>query len=104
VARGGDMGASESASVRSKENKPAVQQSLPAPAVRKLSYNDQRELQQLPALIEQAESKQQLLEAQIAEPDFYQGEHQAVQQVLRELGELQAGLESLYERWAELES
>jgi len=70
---------------------------------RKLSYKDQRELDSLPALIEQLELRQQALEEAVSRPDFYQGDHAAVQQTLAELGAVQAELESTVERWAELE-
>ncbi|KAA1189172.1 ATP-binding cassette domain-containing protein [Pseudohalioglobus sediminis] len=76
----------------------------PAPAKqRKLSYKDQRELDALPALIETLETRQRELEAQVAEPDFYQGEHTAVQQVLGDLAGVQEELEQAFERWSELE-
>ena len=69
-----------------------------------MSYKDQRELEQLPGLIERSEIRQAELEAQIAAADFYQGDHQQVQQVLGQLTSLQAELEILYQRWGELES
>jgi ATP-binding cassette subfamily F protein uup len=69
----------------------------------KLSYKDQRELAQLPLDIELAEQQLGALQAQIAQADFYQGERQAVAEVLAQLSALQEKLEQLYARWAELE-
>ena len=69
----------------------------------KLSYKDQRELDALPGLIEKLELRQRELEESMSHPDFYQGEHSAVQQVLDELTEVQEKLENAFERWAALE-
>ena len=69
----------------------------------KLSYKDQRELDALPGLIEKLEQRQLELEEAMSHPDFYQGEHAAVQQVLSELSDVQEKLENAFERWAALE-
>jgi ATP-binding cassette subfamily F protein uup len=70
---------------------------------RKLSYKVQRELEQLPGQIEELEARQAQLELQIGQPSFYQGEQQKIKQVLEQHGQLQAELETLYQRWGELE-
>jgi ATP-binding cassette subfamily F protein uup len=70
---------------------------------RKLGYKERRELQQLPQRIEALEQRQSALEAAIAEPGFYEGDHQRSAAVLEELAALQAELEAAYDRWAELE-
>ncbi len=72
--------------------------------VKKLSYKQQRELQQLPGLIEQLEAQQAEMERQIADPSFYQGERAQINQVLEQHGQLQAKLEALYLRWGDLEA
>ncbi len=104
VARGGSLRAQQ----RQSTAEPTVANVKPAGsavvAEKKLSYKDQRELEQLPGLIERSEIRQAELEAQIAAADFYQGDHQQVQQVLGQLTSLQAELEILYQRWGELES
>lgn len=82
----------------------AVTPAEPLSRNKKLSYKLQRELEQLPELIEQNESKASELESRIAAPDFYQGEHRQVEQVLQQLADTQAALEQLYERWGELDS
>ncbi|WP_116369103.1 ATP-binding cassette domain-containing protein [Parahaliea mediterranea] len=74
-----------------------------APARRKLSYKDQRELDSLPGKIEALEQRQGELEAAIADPGFYQQEREATEPVLEELGSVQAALEAAMERWMELE-
>ena len=70
----------------------------------KLSYNDQRELDGLPAEIETIEAGIAKLQQQIAAPDFYSGEADAIQQKLAELKNAEAHLEQRVERWSELET
>ncbi|MEO1895153.1 MAG: ATP-binding cassette domain-containing protein, partial [Methylococcales bacterium] len=70
---------------------------------KKLSYNDQRELAQLPATIEQLEAKQTELNNQINTPTFYQQDHDVVAQTLKALESMEGELEVSYARWDELE-
>ncbi len=70
---------------------------------KKLSYKFQRELDALPAQIEAAETLVETLEAECGAADFYQKDHETVSGKLAELGDAQAQLEALYDRWSELE-
>jgi ATP-binding cassette subfamily F protein uup len=70
----------------------------------KLSYKDQRELDQLPGEIEKLESGIATLQSQIADPSFYSQDNDNVQATLRELGSAEALLEQHIERWSELEN
>lgn len=70
---------------------------------KKLSYKFQRELDALPAQIEAAEALVETLEAECGAADFYQKDHETVSGKLAELGDAQAQLEALYDRWSELE-
>ena len=70
----------------------------------KLSYKDQRELDGLPAEIEEIEASIASLQATIAAPDFYTQTAELVQQELHKLSETEKLLEQRIERWAELES
>ena len=70
----------------------------------KLSYKDQRELDQLPAEIERIEADISALQAAIAEPAFYAQDAELVQQKLHELKLAEALLEQRIERWGELET
>jgi ATP-binding cassette subfamily F protein uup len=74
-----------------------------ATSPRKLSYKDQRELDALPALIEELEQQQGELEETIAKPEFYQGERDLIDATVQALADTQAKLEQAYERWGELE-
>ena len=70
---------------------------------RKLSYKEQRELDGLPAHIEDLEEKQAGLELEIASPDFYQQPADLVRKQLDNLEKLNSDLESAIERWSALE-
>ncbi len=70
----------------------------------KLSYKDQRELDQLPAEIESIENLVAELQQRIAAPDFYSQDTETVQKQLQELKDTEARLEQRIERWGELES
>lgn len=72
--------------------------------VRKLSYKLQRELEQLPLAIEKAETALQVLQTQTNEDGFYQRPHDKTAPVLAKLAEAQQALDSLYQRWEELEA
>jgi ATP-binding cassette subfamily F protein uup len=69
----------------------------------KLSYNLQRELEQLPGQIEALEQQLETLQAQIAEPSFYQKPFADTKPVLNDVAQLQASLDAATERWCELE-
>ena len=70
---------------------------------RKLSYQEQRELDGLPAHIEGLEEQQAGLELEIASPDFYQQPADLVRKQLDNLEKLNSDLESAIERWSALE-
>ena len=70
----------------------------------KLSYKDQRELDNLPAEIGQIEATIAALQATIAAPDFYAQDTVLVQQQLHKLSETEKLLEQRVERWGELET
>jgi len=75
-----------------------------SPKPRKLSYKEQRELDQLPAQIEQLETELAELQGLIAAPDFYQGETDTIKATLVQLEQRQHALEQAYARWEELEA
>ncbi|MCD4862723.1 ATP-binding cassette domain-containing protein [Pseudomonas sp. PLB05] len=74
-----------------------------APAKRKLSYKEQRELDALPGAIETAEIELEALQTAIADPGFYQLPAEVSRGKLARMEALQAELDRLIERWAELE-
>ena len=70
----------------------------------KLSYKDQRELDRLPAEIEQLEAEIADLQRTIAMPGFYERDTAMVQLTLRDLAGRETLLERRIDRWGELES
>jgi len=70
----------------------------------KLSYKDQRELEQLPTRIAALEMSISGLQQTISMPEFYAQDNAVVQQTLRDLADTEAQLEASVERWGELES
>ena len=75
----------------------------PAPARRKLGFKEQRELDQLPALIETLEAQVAAMTARIASPELYREGSDKVVAANQELSGLQARLDAAYARWNELE-
>jgi len=84
-------------------SKPIEEQRAQGPVgPRKLSYNEQRELDGLPGAIESVEIKLAALEKRISAPDFYAQPHELIQPVLDELAALQKELDERLERWTDL--
>jgi ATP-binding cassette subfamily F protein uup len=71
---------------------------------KKLSFNDQQELNKLPNEIEKLENKVTELEAKMADPEFYKQEHIKTAAVTDELQEINATLKTKYQRWEDLEA
>lgn len=74
-----------------------------APARRKLSYKEQRELDALPAQIEALELEQAALQEETATPEFYLRPAEETRTALARLEAIAAELDGLLERWAELD-
>jgi ATP-binding cassette subfamily F protein uup len=72
-------------------------------ARRKLSYKDQRELESLPARLEELEARKAALLAETQQPDFYSRPHAEVAAHMKQLADLDAQIETAFARWAELE-
>ena len=74
------------------------------PAKRKLSFKDARELEQLPAKIEQLEQDVEGLTAAMNDPAFYTRSSAEVTAHTQKLGKVQAELDAAYARWEELDA
>ena len=70
----------------------------------KLSYNEQRELAQLPSKIEQLEIAIADLQAQIGQSDFFNQPHDITGSILQSLSDKEAELEAVFDRWEQLEA
>ena len=70
----------------------------------KLSYKDQRALEQLPQQIEALETEVEQLHARLGEPALYQGPASELSSTQSRLAEVEIELQSCYERWEALEA
>ena len=70
---------------------------------RKLSFKDQRELDQLPARIEQLETEIAARGEAMNAPDFFKQDSAAITRANEAVAKLQSELETAYTRWAELD-
>ncbi len=86
--------------VEVKEVKPPVK----AKAEKKLSFKLQRELEALPATMEQLEQEVEVLQEKISAPEFYAQDQEKINLQLELLANKEQKLEVCFERWEELES
>ena len=70
----------------------------------RLSFKEKRELEQLPDRIAVIEAEQGALQAQLANPAFYQGPAEQIRGVQVRLAELDTELEAAMARWEALEA
>jgi ABC transport system ATP-binding/permease protein len=70
---------------------------------RKLSFKEKRELETLPARIEELEAAVQGLHDAMADPAFYRKDREAIAETNARLETLEAELAVVYRRWEELE-
>lgn len=89
--------------VPAREQKTAPAQSTATTEKKKLSYKEKRELEQLPARIEQLETEISKLQEQSVQSDFYKQEQSKVNEILQQLAQLEQELELCFERWEALE-
>jgi len=87
-----------------KPEKPAAQPPARTATKKKLSFKEQQELDKLPELISELETRQAELNRQISAPEFYKKDQTAVAKTLDELKQIDAKLEQVYKRWDELEA
>ncbi|QIM66995.1 ABC transporter ATP-binding protein [Mannheimia granulomatis] len=70
----------------------------------KLSYKDQRELDELPAKMEALEADIEALQAEVNSADFFAKDQTYTQAKLQQLADTELALEQAFERWEELEN
>lgn len=90
------------AAAKKGEEKTAPQADSTKP--RKLSYKDQRELDALPAKIEELETKLQQWHDKMAQPEFYQQDGKEIASAQEAVASIEAELATAYQRWEELEN
>ncbi|MEG9545833.1 ABC transporter ATP-binding protein [Mannheimia sp. HC-2023] len=70
----------------------------------KLSYKDQRELEELPAKMESLEAEIEALQSEVNSADFFAKDQTYTQAKLQQLADTEVALEKAFERWEELEN
>ena len=93
----------EKSESRTEENTPTNPASA-TKAAKKLSFNEQQELKNLPQEIEVLEKRIGELESLMSAPDFFKQEHKKTSAITDELQESQISLQAKYDRWEELEA
>jgi ATP-binding cassette subfamily F protein uup len=79
----------------------------PAPAVakpKKLSFKEQRELEQLPQLIADLEAEQASVSARLADPELYRKEPDQAQALNQRFAEIDNLLMDALQRWEAIEA
>ncbi len=87
-----------------KPDRPLKPEKTASSGRRRLSYREQKELEQLPNRIEACETELAALQARAADPAFYKQEGDAVNTTLQRLAALEQELEQIYARWEALEA
>ena len=84
---------------------PAAKAETKKPAAgKKLSYKDQRELEQLPVRIEKLEQEQAQLQASLADPELYRRDAATFKTLGARTKEVEFDLTQAYTRWEQLEA
>ncbi|MBB3223211.1 ATP-binding cassette domain-containing protein [Pseudoduganella umbonata] len=83
---------------------PAAAAEAPAAKARKLSFKEQRELDELPKVIAQLEVEQAELTAILADADFYKKTSAEAKRVNERIAAIEIELMTALERWEEIES
>lgn len=90
---------------QAKPSKPAKAKKRPVQErPRKLSFNQKRELAELPQRIEALEREQAELHQRVSDPDLYAKGGKAAAAISARLAELERELEEVFSRWEELEA
>ena len=94
----------ESAGKQPRKAQPPARENLrTSSGPRRLSFNEKRELEALPARIEALEAELKRLHLRMAEPDFFRGDPEAIRGATEDAEQLPEEIDRLLHRWAELE-
>ncbi len=92
------------AAARAPAERPATTEPRAKPATGKLSYKEQRELEQLPQAIEALEAEQRALAGAMAGPEYHKRGADALRRDAARAVEIEQQLETAFERWAALDA
>ncbi|MGZ5780569.1 MAG: ABC transporter ATP-binding protein, partial [Burkholderiaceae bacterium] len=81
-------------------------QDVPAASAKqkKLSYKEQREMEELPILIAKLEAEQKAISQQLADPDLYKQKPQEVRRLNQRFAEIDEQLMEALEKWEAIEA
>ena len=99
--------AAQAAAAKKAEPKKAEAPAAAAPAApkaKKLSFKEQRELEELPALIAKLEDEQAALNIALSDPDFYKKTPAEARRLNTRIAEIEDELLAALERWEAIES
>ena len=102
--------AATSANAARNEAKPAARAAaptavaVPVAKARKLSFKEQRDLDSLPALLEQLEQEQAQVTQRLADPGLYKASAADIQKLHARLAELDTALTQTLEKWEAIEA
>ena len=82
----------------------AAPAAAPAAKAKKLSFKEQRELEELPKLIAKLEDEQSALNITLSDPDFYKKTPGEAKRLNERIGQIEEELMMALERWEEIES
>ena len=99
-----EKAAAEKAAGEKPDAAPAPQPSREEPALKKLSYREQREFKELPARIEALEGEQGDLNATVQDARFYTKPADEIRASLARLEAIASELTAVYARWDELDA
>lgn len=103
-ARGQQASSCASRTLAAKKEPEAAKAETVKRASSKLSYNMQRELDQMPQRMETLEAAVEALQTQVSDASFFNQPHDVTQSVLEKLATAEQALEEAFERWEYLES
>ena len=90
-------------SVTPMPKKPAAAAPAPAAKPRRLTWNEQREWEQMEAKIVAAEEEVETLQSRVGDPSVI-ADHNAMHEACEKLSDAQHRVAALYDRWSELEA
>ncbi|WP_298636165.1 ATP-binding cassette domain-containing protein [uncultured Umboniibacter sp.] len=104
IRQGGTLSVAKQRPAKSAATKTPAETKPKAKPAKKLSYKVQRELEQLPGIIEALEAEIAELEGVVADPKFYDRDVAEQTELFEKISVVQAKLDEALERWMELDA
>lgn len=94
----------KSATEKVQANKPVTKEAPAKSLAKKLSFKEQKELDELPAKIEHLETEQTNINQKLSDPDIYKDGPEKAKSLQTRLSEIEVEIETCMLRWEELDS